>query len=64
MLFLKVNRSHSLMALFWFSLIMNKDITHSVRNIGKVAVTWECLVTQETHFQNKIVVVSLWNWTN
>ena len=63
-MFLKFNSSHSLMSLFWFSLIMNKDVTHSVRNMEKVAVTWECLVTIVTHFQNKIVVVFKWNWTN
>ena len=63
-MFLKCNSSHSLMSLFWFSLIMNKDVTHSVRNMGKVAVTWECLVTMETHFQNKIVLVFRLNWTN
>ena len=61
---LKLNSSQSFMLFFWFSLTMNEDITHSARNMGKVADSWECLVTMEKHFQNKIVVVSIWNWTD
>ena len=45
-----LNSSHSFMLFFWFSLTMNEDITHSARNMGKVADSWECLVTMEKHF--------------